>query len=77
MTYRLNIPGHRPRRFESYSEVLAALYGKSTDHMTLDELNEDGSVRVTLNSDELRNVVQDLDAISPSTVLWTKTKRTL
>lgn len=77
MAFKLNIPGHKPRLFDTYQEVLSALYGKSTDHMTLDELNEDGSVRVHLNSEELRNVVLDLDAISPLTVLWGKSKRTL
>ena len=51
--------------FESYQELLVALRGnrEHLGNLKVQELNENGSVRATLNNDEVRQIVLEMDGI--------------
>lgn len=78
MKYRLVIPDKGYVDFDDYQAMLLALlpYRNQLDHLRMDEINDDGSVRATLNNHDLRQIVFQMDAIPNLSLLSKEQKDT-
>ena len=79
MRYILNIPNRGRIEFPEYKDAIFALgfHRAGIDHITMDEVDDEGNVVGHLGNEELRKVVADLDALAAGTVLLGKPGRTL
>lgn len=79
MRYILRIPETGPVEFPEYKDVIFALtqVKGSLAGLELDELDNRGNVRATLNSDELEQIVTEARGIIGGSVLLGNLGRTL
>jgi hypothetical protein len=79
MKFVLNIPENGRLEYDTYEDAIFALYQVrgSLDGISMDEIDDSGSVVRHVKSEELHQVIANMDAISPATVLLGKPGRTL
>jgi hypothetical protein len=72
--FRVQIPNSPDVEFPTYEDAIFTLRRTGVDHATLAEIDENGNVLSTLDSDELRKVVAETDAIAGLSVYYQTSK---
>lgn len=78
MKYRVVVPKKGNVEFDTYTGMLFALrqFRNHMDHITAEEIDENGNVHAVINNAELRKIILDMDALGASSVPYAEPKDT-